>query len=230
MANAPHEYATHNFDAVNSYVNEMGQRHHLANSMTRASLFSTYAKWGAVVLVAAGVAGFLGAWGYSLLIKKPEPKIITTEKIIERPIRIEPNIYISGTETGDQNLNEARQNAAERVIQLSENARPLSLTPEREETTPVYNFTIFKTVPYDRDGVDEIVVGMRYSDNNSKSPFEQWCYILVKQSDDIERHLNLAFKSEKNGLRNTTLKYSQATSLQTSLSTLHSAQSLCPFE
>ena len=230
MADAPHEYATHNFDAVNSYVNEMGQRHHLANSMTRASLFSTYAKWGAVVLVAAGVAGFLGAWGYSLLIKKPEPKIITTEKIIERPIRIEPNIYISGTETGGQNLNEARQNAAERVSQLSGNAKPLSLTPEREETPPVYNFTIFKTVPYDRDGIDAIYVGMRYSDNNSKSPVEQWCYVLVTQPDDTERHLNLARKSEKNGLQNSTLKYSQATSLQTSLLTLHSAQSLCPFE
>lgn len=223
----PH-YTIHNFDAINEYVASMAARHQTTISRSRAEVFSTYAKYFAVLSVAGGITAALIMWGYWLLKKKPDPKIITTEKIIERPIKIEPQIIVSGTGSTSQ-ANDVRRRAEGQVTALSGSASE-STGGKNPPITPVYNFTIFKEIPFNRDGIDEVIVGMAYDDSESKIPSSQWCYITIPNLDGTATRLNLASKSPAFGRKEQSLTYAQASEMGTTISILRSAQDLCAFE
>jgi len=222
------EFTVHNFDAVNQYVASMAERHRTSVTAKKADIFSVYAKHGSILLVAVGITAALIFWGYWLLKKKPEAKVITTEKIIERPIKIEPKIYVTGV--GAQSpANEVRSAAEGRVASLAQSSSA-SADGQISNVTPIYNFNIFKQVPFNRDGIDEVVIGMKYDDSESKAPSSQWCYILSLNLDGTATRMTLAHKTKSYGKTKQHLTFAQASKLGTKLSTLRSAQKLCVFE
>lgn len=219
MSESQPQYDVHNFDAVNQYVATMADRQQTGISLRRADIFSRYAKYIAILLIAAGIVTFLVLWGYSLLKEKPEPKIITTETIIERPIKLEPNIYVSTTGSPTP-AEKTREAASDRVSSLSPSSG----------ANPVYNFTIFKEIPFNKDGMQNVVVGMKYDDSEAVTPSHQWCYVMSPNIDGTDTRISLATKNGVFGTIEKSITHAQANKADTSVAILESAQRLCAFE
>ena len=90
MSDAP-EYSAHDFSAVNRHVNEVVNRNMVITSSRRAGVFATYAKYGAILIVALGIAGLLLLWGAARLLN-PKPEVITKEVVVEKPVSINQHL------------------------------------------------------------------------------------------------------------------------------------------
>lgn len=222
------EYTQHDYSAVNSYVGAIQEKHSLENARRRAGVFSTYALYGSGVVLAVGIAAFLIMWGYSLLSEKPEPKVIETEKIIERPVPFSPTIIVDGGSGGSQPQTEIVKRAAEKAGNMNQAS---TATSSASDSRPVFNFSIFKSVPFDPGGLEHVVVGMRYPDNNADYPEYQWCYVERVWENGVAEVLDLAVKNSVDGqVIEIPLTSAKANQLATTVETLKQAREICVFQ
>lgn len=218
---APHEYVTHNFTAVNDHVDELTRRAYVVTSARRAEVFATYAKYGSLLAICLGIAGWLLFLGISTL-TNPQPEVIEKDVVVEKTVSFKPNIYVTTSEGGSFAL-DATRDAAKQVI-----AKVLSEGAEQTSTSPVYDFVIFRDIPFVQDGFSHVNVGMRYDDTEATMPSSQWCYIERLQLNQTSQKITLALKTEGDQT-NIPMTTDIATSLLTSLDVLKAAQKSCIF-
>ncbi|MEQ8441470.1 MAG: hypothetical protein RIM33_02730 [Alphaproteobacteria bacterium] len=223
----------HDYSAVDEFVTHLGNRHRAQAANWNAQTWTHYAAWGALLIAALGVAAFFILWGVSLVIEKPEPMIIETERIIERPVSINPTIHVETT--GPQGpLESIREEATARIGDLvtSDHGPATSGvgTETLQDAVPVYNYVIFRELDYQRGGALGVTVGMQYADSDSEKPAEQWCYIEFP-TDDIGVVSTIQLSAVSNGIRSDLPVTNQmAREAGTSVSVLREAQMVCAFE
>lgn len=228
MNTSPPESVRHDFSAVNSYVDAIQEKHTIENARRRAGVFSTYALYGSGILIAAGIAAFLAMWGYSLLTEKPEPKVIEVERIVERPTPFSPTIVVQGGVPGAaQGVDKAIVQSATEKTQTMQQAVD---TSQPEGVRPVFNFTIFKSIPFDPGGLGAVTVGMRYPDSSADEPEYQWCYVERAWENRVGEFVELAIKAPDGLVQRMNLTEAKANRLATTVETLRQAQGLCIFQ
>lgn len=119
------------------------------------------------MLVSLGVLVFLVLWGVSLLSEKPAPKIITTERIVEKPSVIKVELPTVPT-------------APQSTQQASDIANALSSVEQAGSESPVpivTNYTIFRSIDFETAGYNDVVTGLNYDSSESAFPENQYCYL-----------------------------------------------------
>jgi len=218
------EFVTHDFTALNKHVEEVYHREHAITRSKYAHIFARYAMWSAIIIVAIGIAVFLMLWGYSLL---SSPRIIETEVIVEKQVPFQPNIYVTIAQPRTLDTVEQTNIAAqERIGDLQS-----SQTSETEKSSPVavFDYVIFKTIPFEEIGLKEINVGIRYANSTDKTPTKQWCYV---ERPNPNGTMLTVFIADKEGdlLVTRDISKSAAREFGVSLELLERAQGMCAFE
>ena len=211
-----HNYTTHDFSAVNHHVNELTKRSSVATSVRRTEIFKTYAIYGALLAVALGIGGWLILKGVAALFM-PEPQIIEKEVVVEKPIAFEPNIYVSQQQPNSTAIDSVR-----------DKARSVASRITNSENEPTVNFVIFKEIPFSKEGLSGVTIGMRYKDSNENLPSRQWCYTERFNSENTKVTISLA-KVEDGDRTNVIFTQSDADKVFTSTKTLLEAQQVCSF-
>jgi hypothetical protein len=212
-SSSPH-YEKHDFSAVNAYVDGVSDAVFERARSARAARFATYAKYSALVIAALGLMALLVLWGLSFL---KEPRVVTETKIVEKPVSFEPNIYITNPSVLDQTRNSAEQRVRESASEAGVSAE-------------VFDFVIFREFPFGENGFSDVVVGMRYANNEDRTPSSQWCYV-ERNTSDVVAHtekITLANK-EGNQVVMTPINDQHARELGARLPTIRRAQNLCQF-
>ena len=124
----------------------------------------------------------MALWGLSFL---KEPRIVTETKIVEKPVSFEPNIYITNPSALDQT-----RNTAERRVR--ETASEVGISAE------VFDFVIFREIPFEENGFSNVIVGMRYANNEGRTPSSQWCYV-EKDTSSVVAHTEKITLANKEG-------------------------------
>ena len=106
---------------------------------------------------------FLFLAGYSLL-KEPKIKVVTETKVVEKPVAYRPTIII-GNDLPESGM---RQEAKARIGEM---VGSTSTSPS------IFNYVIFREMPFNEDGFANVVVGMQYSEAEDRVPSSQWCYV-----------------------------------------------------
>lgn len=214
---------TYNYRAVDDLIAHVSKKHAAEESNWSAKTWTFYAAWGAVLIASIGLCAFLIMWGYSLIIEKPEPKIIEVERIIEKPIQLNPTVVVqtpAGTGSGSADV--ARSEAQRRIEAVQgDSASPANT---------VYNYVIFKDIPFTEGGFDTVTVGMQFSTSESVHPDYQWCYIAKGAGAlSVSKRVSLAEKGPS-GSFNYPIDYSTAVEAGVALGILQRAQRKCSFE
>lgn len=208
----PKEYTIHNYDAVNSCVDQIVERDREITRLKQARVNFLRAKNLAIVLVSIGVFAFLLAFAYRIFnsagdvgsrqwttsrieyIKVPDPNV---SQIIERPIYIEKPTFI-----------------------------PVEI-PTKEGV--VTNFTIFQTRSYNIDKIDAVVTGAKYLSSNSNFPAVQWCYARSPKNDNTEITVTLGNKNGPQDVVWANIVSSDASRIGSTIQVLEKAKNLCEF-
>lgn len=210
----------HNYDAVNTHVEGLNRYIDAEVSRRRAGTFATYAKWTALTLLALGATAALTMLAYYLFVK-PNTRIVTETEIVEKPVSYKPTIIIDGNALRRETEIMRTKSAAEGRIE--------ELVVEPQTGTSVFNYVIFREVPFVEDGFSQITVGMRYASDAEDTPSEQWCY-MIKNYGVADLGLRIDLASKRNGNRiDHTITAAQAQELGTTLSLLLRARSQCQF-
>jgi hypothetical protein len=224
-------YTTHNFSAIDAHVNEVIRRERAFTRIWMSEGFLRFAKYGALLIVALGIAIFLTLWGYSLLTEKPEARIIEKEVVVERPVAYRPVINITPGAIADQlAITDARDAAASKIEKLQEpdplNSSDANIANQGKKT--VFDFVIFKTITFARKNIDEVKIGMRYADSASEKPSRQWCYIDKQIEGFVARRIDLAHKQDDE-IFITPVSDDDARTFGARISNIRQAQRLCKF-
>jgi hypothetical protein len=214
------EYVSHNYKAVNEHIDELTRRNRVVTSSRRVEVFGKYAKYASIFIVCLGIMGLLLFWGYSKVVN-PRPEIIEKEVVVEKPVSFKPNIYITTNQADNARIDETRAEAARRLGEIS------SGNKNTNSKSTVYDFVIFKEIPFTQDGFKQVTVGMRYQDADAKLPARQWCYIERGRSNGTSIKVTLAVT--ENGHTPEDITQDMATALTTSVGVLKSAQGSCLF-
>ena len=153
----------HNYDGINSHVEGLNRYVRASVAEKGAGTFAVYAKWIAIMAVAGGAAGLLLMVGYSFLLE-PKIRVVTETKVVEKPVSYQPTIIV-GRKTPER---DARQAAESRIDQIADST---------QASRSVFNYVIFRTIPFGEGGLEEVVVGMRYDRSEDETPSSQWCYV-----------------------------------------------------
>ena len=206
------EYPVNNYDAVNSYVDEVVERDREMTRLKQARVNYLRARNWAIVLVSIGVLALLLGLAYKLYnsaggstsapwtssrieyIKVPDPGV---SQIIERPIYIEKPTFI-----------------------------PVEI-PTKEGV--VTNFTIFQMRDYKVDKIDRVVTGARYQSSNSDYPEVQWCYARSPKNDNSEVNVTLGNKDGKQAVEWAGIITSDAKRIGSTIPVLEEAKKYCEF-
>lgn len=208
------EYEHHDFGAVNTYVDSVSGAVRERSRAARAGRFTTYAKYTALVLVALGVLSLLFMWGLSLL---RDPKIVTDTRIVEKPVSFQPNIYITDPSAVDA----VRAGAARRVGEAAE---------ATGAPAQIFNYVIFRDIPFGESGLGNVTVGMRYKRTEDRLPSRQWCYV-ERETTALDAHTEQIYLATKEGdqVSRASLTDEHARRMSAPLDTLRAAQGLCRF-
>lgn len=205
----------HNFDAVNTHVQGFTRHVNALVAEKRAHNFATYAKWTAIAALACGGAAFVAMAGYSLL-KEPRIKTVTETKVVEKPVAYQPTIIVES-------------DSRERITQQEAGRRIDEIASDTGEQPSIFNYVIFRRVPFSADGFDTIHVGMRYTNAQDRVPSGQWCYVERYQRETgTRRTVQLATK-DGDRRHDTVLGEKHARELGTTRAILLQAQSQCVF-
>ena len=223
----PPPYTTQNFDAINGYIDHLASRHQARTARWRSETFGTYAKWIALAVAASGAAAFLVLFGLSLFKEKPEPRIV-------RPVVIDRDVIVKLPEGLGAVQQPRRTDVDQRLSEIMRQIDEIKRGKTGDGTgaqpaSPVLNFVIFKEIPFNRAGISNVVIGMRYKDTTSKIPSSQWCYVNKGNLSGTVTRVDLAKKDDKQPIKST-LTLSEAREMRTTLDILRSAQRHCTFE
>lgn len=170
------------YSQIRPFVEARQERIENKNRALRADQFGIYAKWISIGLVAFGVMMLLILWGMSLFTEKPAPKVITTEKVVEKPSVIRVEVPRSDSLSPGQTL----QNTVKQI----ESSNSSSGVPV------VTNYTIFQYVDFGRTGYQNVVTGLTYTDSTSSFPEYQYCYL---EKNDPQGQLRIDLASADGG-------------------------------
>lgn len=92
----------------------------------------------------------------------------------------------------------------------------------------VFDYVIFKSVPFNIDGLVKVTIGMQYASSVDEKPSEQWCYVERGRFGASGAVVWLA-NYESGKRTNRDLRDADASALNTSLETLRRAQAACDF-
>ena len=205
----------HNFDAVNIHVQGFTRHVNALVAEKRAHNFSTYAKWSAIVALAFGGSALLVMAGFSLL-KEPKIKTVTETKVVEKPVAYQPTIIVES-------------DSRERITQQEAGRRIDEIANDTGEQPSIFNYVIFRQLPFSVGGFDTIHVGMRYANAQDRVPSRQWCYVERYQTETgTGRTVQLATK-DGDHRHDTVLGEKHARELGTTRAILLQAQSQCVF-
>jgi hypothetical protein len=222
MGGPDHQYDVHDFTAVDDYVAHLASKNRALIRETSARNFASYAKWGALVIVGIGIAIALILWGLSL---HKDYKIVEKQIVVKEPVSFRPTIIVNA-EDKNSRTQVVRQIAEGKTNRLSNEADDKSLDSEDKA---VFNFTIFKQIPFKYGEIENVVVGMKYENSSSEKPEYQWCYVNKLNKDGTETKISLAFFSE--AARNDSIvTANMATKMDLTIFELEQAQKLCSFE
>jgi S1-C subfamily serine protease len=209
---APIEYPVRNYEAVNSYVDEVVERDRELTRLKQARVNYLRAKNFAIVLVSIGILLLLLGLAYKIFsstkgvasapwtssrieyIKVPDPGV---SEVIEKPIYIEKPVFI-----------------------------PVEI-PTKEGV--VTNFTIFQTRVFNIDKIDSVVTGAKYLSSKSDFPANQWCYARSPANDNSNIDVTLGNKIGKQVVKWTNIKSSDADRIGSTISVLEKARKYCEF-
>jgi len=216
MAEIPTEngkkYTVHNFNAVNSHVDEVVERDKDITKHRKARINNLRARNIAIVLLAIGGAALLLGFAYKIIqslsrtavepwmstrieyIKVPDPNI---SQIIEKPIYIEKPTFI-----------------------------PVEI-PTKEGV--VTNFSVFQSKVVNVNGIDEVVTGAAYSSSDSKYPSNQWCYAAGSIKENSSVKVTLGNKDAREGITWNTIVDADAFRLGSTVLALNDAKKYCEF-
>lgn len=219
----PPTYTTHNFDAINHYIEHLAGRHRALTAQWRSETIGTYLKWGAVAIVGSGVAAFFVLLGLSYLKERPEPRIVNS-KAGDKPITINlPECLCGGASPQESEVGQIRGDAVKRLEKIE------SKLPAHPATKPVVNFVIFKDFAFNQAGIKNVTVGMRYKDAQATKPSIQWCYVTKGNISGTVIQVNLSDKT--GGQRvDRTITAAAAREIRATVSDLKAAQRRCAFE
>ena len=210
----------HNYEAVNSHIEGLNRYIDAEVSGRRAGTFATYAKWTALTFLALGGTAALVMLAYYLFVK-PNTRVVTETKIVEKPVSYKPTIIVGRDAlAGETEITKTKTAAEGRIEELA---------VELQAGASVFNYVIFRKIPFAEDGFSQITVGMRYASESEDIPSEQWCYLLKGYgAGDLKLWIDLA--SKRNGNRiDHPITGTQAQELGTTLPLLRRAQTLCQF-
>lgn len=220
---SPPTYTTHNFDAVNHYIEHLAGRHRALTARWRSETISTYLKWGAVAIVASGVAAFFVLFGLSYLKERPEPRIVNSN-VDNKPITINlPECLCGGASPQESKLDQNIDDAVKRVEEIE------SKQPVEPATKPVINFVIFKKFAFNQASIKNVVVGMKYKDAEATKPSIQWCYVNKGNLSGTVIRVNLSDKTGDQRLDHK-ITPAEAREIRATVSDLKAAQRRCAFE
>ena len=216
------EYTTHDFSAVNSYVDHLAEKNRSSIREIRARNFGAYAKWGAVALVGAGITAALVMWGISFL---KDYEIVEREIVVKEPAAFKPTIIVNIPGLGSES--QEMRNAAENKIKEIKDKLPQGEQETNAEV--VLNYNLFKEISFNVAGIEEVVVGMKFEDSNAKKPSHQWCYIMARNADGTKTWVDLANKVDSETFM---MPMSEGVTAKIGLSQsdFERAQGLCSFE
>jgi hypothetical protein len=158
-----HISVENDYSQIQPFIDARQERIENKNRSLRAEQFGIYAKWVSIGLVAFGIMVLFIFWGISLLTEKPQPKVITTEKVVEKPSVIRVEVPVASSSPPQQTI----KDTVER-IESSNNSSDAQI---------VTNYTIFQSVSFGRPGYLNVVTGLRYSKSTSPFPEHQYCYL-----------------------------------------------------
>jgi len=210
----------HNYEAVNSHIEGLNRYIDAEVSRRRAKAFSTYAKWTALTLLAFGGTAALIMLAYYLFVK-PNTRVVTETKIVEKPVSYKPTIIVgSDALSGETEISKTKAAAEGRIEEL---------TMDPQSGASLFNYVIFREIPFSEDGFSQITIGMHYASEAEDSPSKQWCYMMRDYgSADLGLRIDLASKRNDNRIDHT-ITETQARELGTTLQLLLRAQSRCQF-
>lgn len=216
MAEIPAEnekkYTVHNFDAVNSHVDEVVERDQDITKLKKARINNLRARNIAIMLLSVGVTALLLGFAYKIInsfgnavvepwmstrieyIKVPDPEV---SQVIEKPIYIEKPTFI-----------------------------PVEI-PVKEGV--VTNFTVFQHRVVGVNGIDKVVTGSAYPSSDSRYPSNQWCYATGNKSENSYITVTIGNKEGRESVIWSTVVDSDATRLGSTVSALNDAKIYCEF-
>ncbi len=213
------EYTSHDFNLLNRHVDESYERVHRLTLLRGASVFARYAVYVAGVLVAIGVAAVLIAYAYRLAFLPPRPETRIVE--IEKPVVVVKEVVVRVPVA-----------AADFPTTLAE-AQNLAQENPLDPTGPVpmvIDFTIFRSVEFDVDGIEEVVTGLNYESSNSTVPSFQYCYVTVQvEGLPVNMRIDIGKKSPGTVAELFPISRVMADQVGSTISVLQRAQRLCRF-
>lgn len=224
----PSDITNHDFSALNRHVDQLVARNNVLTWRQRAGVFTTFAKYGAIFLLAVGVAALLVLWGISLLKAKPKPEVIEKQVVVEKPVTLQPNIYVN-TETGDQAEMRRLVESGEKRIETYKREDEVRSPNSSGIGVPTYSHVIFREFAFGREGMGEVIIGIARERADQSQPSSQWCYVEKPQFGGASKKFSLARKQGAS-VSNTPINVRVAREVGVSQNTLQAAQRLCRFD
>ena len=209
----PPTYEVHDYSAVEEHITRQSERKTLANRAKNAAVFSSYLKYGALGVIALGIAVFFVLWGVSLF-KGEKIKIVEKEVVVEKPTKIEiilpENFKKNSPQAPAEPLDESGKiqkdleepdnkvpaessdesaKLQERIKELENNLRTQSRNngdKVNEDAVDVTeNYVIFRQVGVNVPGFLQVQTGLQYRDSKQSYPYSQFCYSLKQDGKDV---------------------------------------------
>tara|TARA_B100000315_G_scaffold259324_1_gene314915 strand:- start:84 stop:815 length:732 start_codon:yes stop_codon:yes gene_type:complete len=187
----PPTYEVHDYSAVEEHITRQSERKTLANRAKNAAVFSSYLKYGALGVIALGIAAFFVLWGVSLF-KGEKIKIVEKEVVVEKPTKIEiilPENFKKNSPQAPAESSDESAKLQERIKELENNLRTQSRNngdKVNEDAVDVTeNYVIFRQVGVNVPGFLQVQTGLQYRDSKQSYPYSQFCYSLKQDGKDV---------------------------------------------
>ena len=215
------EYVVHDFDLLNRHADETYARVQRLTQLRGASVFGRYSMYLGGFFLAAALAGVLFAFAYWLAFAPPRPQTQRVE--VEKPIVVEKEVVVRVPVAVGSEV----QAAVAQAQDLANNQSPL---PISAGVPVVTDFTIFRSVEFGVDGIDEVVTGLKFNSSTSKSPSFQYCYVTIPLVGlPMNKKVDIAEKVPGADANLFRLSRGVADEVGTTIGVLQRAQRLCQF-
>tara|TARA_B100001093_G_C26835495_1_gene1018149 strand:- start:48 stop:1352 length:1305 start_codon:yes stop_codon:yes gene_type:complete len=166
----------HNFDLVNSHIAGIEENERNLLRLGRFRADKAFVRNYAVAILATGFFILLIAFAYNLYKKSYLQPVVHTIKV------------------PDPNLSQVIEKPIiiEKIVKV-----PIQIESTQGAIT---DFTFFKYIKINKNGIDQVIVGANYASVNSPYPKKQWCYANGSRVKKYENEDNTMWLANKDGL------------------------------